>query len=254
MELLKVKNLYFSFPENKFTLKDISFSCQRGKILGFAGPNGAGKSTLIKLLSGLEKFERGEIYLKDKKIFSLRPLERARILRWVGQIEERKIPFKVWDYLIFGTFPHTSFFGKISKKEIGRAEELLEVFSLSGKRERYVEELSGGERKLLQICFALISEPEILLLDEPFAHLDPLHIKTLFSLIKKEKERGVSFIISSHEYHILNFISDYLLLLSDGQMVCCDEKSNIPPSLWEKTFKVPFKKISDENSLIPDIF
>lgn len=254
MEMIKVSNLYFSFPSSGFQIKDISFFCPEGKILGLAGPNGAGKSTLIKLLAGLEKQKKGEILLKDKPLNSYKTLERARILRWVGQIEETKIPYKVLDYILFGTFPKTSFFGKISKKDIDRAEFLLNTFSLFEKKYQYVEKLSGGERKLLQISFALVSNPEILLLDEPFAHLDPLHLKSLFSLIKEEKEKGVCFIISSHEYHILNFVSDFLLLLSRGEKVCFEEKSKISKDLWEKTFDVPFKKIAEENNLIPDIF
>lgn len=254
MEIINIKNLQFSYPESKFELRNISFNLGKGKILGLAGPNGAGKSTLMKLISGIEKKGSGEILIKGKNIETYKTIERARILRWVGQMEEAKIPFKVFDYILFGTFPNTSFFGKVSGKDIERADNLLEIFSLSNKKEQLVEDLSGGERKLLQIAFSFVSNPEILLLDEPFAHLDPLHLKTLFSLIKKEKGKGVSFIISSHEYHILNFISDYLLLLSDGEMICFGEKSNIQPVFWERAFKVPFKKIDGDINLIPDIF
>lgn len=254
MEIINITNLNFSYPENKFELKNISFSLKKGKILGLAGPNGAGKSTLMKIVSGIEKKGSGEILIKGKNIETYKTIERARVLRWVGQMEETKIPFKVFDYLLFGTFPNTSFFGKVSAKDIERANKLLEIFSLLNKKEQLVEDLSGGERKLLQIAFSFVSNPEILLLDEPFAHLDPLHLKALFSLIKKEKEKGKTFIISSHEYHILNFICDYMLLLSDGEMIIFDEKSNIQPVFWEKTFKVPFKKINGDINLIPDIF
>lgn len=254
METVKVKNLFFSYPDNKFSLKDISFSCGEGKIVGLAGPNGAGKSTLLKLIAGLEKPGEGEIFLKERPLFSYKTLERAKILRWVGQAEPSKIPYKVWDFLLFGAFPQTSFFGKTSKKDIEKAMKLLDIFSLTDKKEKYVEELSGGERKLLQIGFSLVSEPEVILLDEPFAHLDPLHLKALFSLIKEEKEKGKVFLISSHEYHILNFICDFLLLISKGEKVCFDEKSRISPFHWEKTFGVPFKKTLEDTNLIPDIF
>lgn len=256
MEILKLSNLNFKYNSlDSFSLKNINFLCEEKKLIGIAGPNGSGKSTILKLISGIEKSSEGSIFLFGKELKKYGSVERAKIIRWVGQMEEIKIPYRVIDYIIFGAFPETSFFGKISGKKIEKAEELLEIFHLKEKKYFDVEKLSGGERKLLQIIFSMISEPKILLLDEPFAHLDPVHLKTLFSLIKKEKENGKSFIISSHEYNTLRFISDYILLLRNGEVVTFDETDKIPLNLWEKTFKIGFSEnIQNKNQIIPDIF
>lgn len=256
MEVIKLSNVNFSYPsKNYFHLKNISFECEQNKLIGLAGPNGSGKSTLLKLISGIEKPISGEITLKGKPINSYKSLERAKILRWVGQLEESKVQFKVFDYLLFGSFPKISFFGKITKKEEKKADELLENFYLIEKKNWEVENLSGGEKKLLQIAFSMISEPEILILDEPFAHLDPVHLKALFSVIKNEKEKGRCFIISSHEYNTLRYISDYLILLSEGKMLAFNEPSKMGTELWEETFKVSFTAEQlNINNIIPDIY
>lgn len=256
MGIIKLSNVNFSYPsKNDFHLKNISFECEENKLIGLAGPNGSGKSTLLKLISGIEKPISGEITLKGKPINSYNSIERAKIMRWVGQSEESKVQFKVFDYLLFGSFPKISFFGKITKREEKKAEELLETFYLIKKKYWEVENLSGGEKKLLQIAFSLISEPEVLILDEPFAHLDPVHLKALFSVIKNEKEKGRCYIISSHEYNTLKYISDYLILLSEGEILTFNEPSKIKKELWEKTFKISFiEEKLNINNLIPDIY
>jgi iron complex transport system ATP-binding protein len=253
MEAIELKNLNFSYPLNSFELKDISFSCDDKKIIGLAGPNGSGKSTLLKLIAGLEKPKNGEIFLKGKKLENYKAIERAKIIRWVGQEEITKNNYKVLEYLLLGGFPNYGFFGRYSKNDLMKAEEILEYFYLKNKKDWLVENLSGGEKKLLKIGFCLISDPKIILLDEPFSHLDPIHLKNLFKIIKKEKEDGKTFIISSHEYNILRAISDYLLLLSEGEKICFDEPQRIDLSLWEKTFKVSFFEKKQEQ-IIPDIF
>lgn len=256
MGMIKLSNVNFSYSsKNYFHLKNISFECQENKLIGLAGPNGSGKSTLLKLISGIEKPISGEITLKGKPINLYNSIERAKILRWVGQLEETKIQYKVLDYLLFGSFPKISFFGKITKRVEKKAEELLETFYLFEKKNWEVEKLSGGEKKLLQIAFSLISEPEVIILDEPFAHLDPVHLKALFSIIKKEKEKGRCFIISSHEYNTLKYISDYLILLSEGEMLTFNEPSKIEKNLWGKAFKIPFiEENLNIRNIIPDIY
>ncbi len=254
MEIIKLNNVNFFYNLNSFEIKGISFSCPEKILIGLAGPNGSGKSTLLKLIAGIEKPKNGAILIKEKNLKEYKAVERAKILRWIGQNEIGKISYKVIEYLYLGTFPLKGYFGRITKEDKERAEYLLDYFYLSKKKDWEVENLSGGERKLLQIAFSLISSPEIMLLDEPFAHLDPIHLKALFNLIKKEKEKGITFIISSHEYNILKTISDYLLLISDGEMVCFDKPSNIKLDLWEKTFKIPFVKKESQDQLFPDIF
>lgn len=257
MEAIKIENLNFFYNEKKaFEIKDISFSLESGKILGILGPNGSGKSTILKLISGIEKPKKGKIFIFGRSIWEYKKIEISKLLRWVGQEEEKKIPYKVFDFLRIGIFPLKGFFKKYGKEDNEKIYEILDIFSLKEKSGWFFEDLSGGEKRLIKIAFALVSNPEIILLDEPFAHLDPSHLKFIFSLIKKEREKGKTFLISSHEYNFLKSISDYLLLLKKGSSVGFYKSNEISKTIFEQVFGVKFLegKIEGKEQIIPDIF
>jgi len=221
--LLCVKNLKKSFG-SKTILSDLSFSIEKGKILGLIGPNGAGKTTAFYLTMGLLKTDAGEVFFKGKNITNLPIHKRAKL--GIGYLAQEPSVFQsltVQQNLscILETLP-------ISKKEQDkRLEELLDELSLKRLRKEKARTLSGGERRRLEITRALITKPSLLLLDEPFANIDPIAIEDLKNLIRHLKEKGISVLITDHNVREIFSIVDDICLLLDKTIAFSGSKEKL---------------------------
>ncbi len=202
-----------------FTIEGISFQLERGQFAGIIGPNGSGKSTLFKGITQELKAQKGSIRLKGEKVDKMSHKERACNIAIVTQkIEAESI--SVYDYVMMGRIPHKhrlNFFESTKDHEI--AEKYMQLTGAWRLRDKMMDELSGGEQQLAGIARALTQEPELLLLDEPTAHLDITHQVQVLNLIQKLNEQlGLTVLMIIHDLNLAAEYCNYLIMLKEGRV------------------------------------
>lgn len=217
--LLDIKHLQKSYG-NKIILQDVSFKIFSGEVLGLLGANGAGKTTAFYLTIGLIKADSGEIIFKGQRVEGLPVHERA--LMGMGYLAQEPSVFRsmsVEDNLlcIMEIAKSTKDLSKREKKR--KLEELLSELHLEAHAKKKASMLSGGERRRLEITRALITEPSLLLLDEPFANIDPLTIDDVKKMILYLKKKGISVLITDHNAKEIFSIVDRSCLLQNGCVI-----------------------------------
>ncbi|MBC8526753.1 MAG: ABC transporter ATP-binding protein, partial [Candidatus Cloacimonetes bacterium] len=169
--MIKIKNLSFKYNKN-LVLKDISLEIDKHDFIGIIGPNAAGKSTLLKCISGFLKSKDGKILIANKLIDDYDKIELAKIISVVVQQPYFEFDFRVKDIVLMGRYPYLKFWQNFSKNDENATDRILGKLELSHLSNRRLSELSGGEFQLVMLARALNQNTEILLLDEPAAHLD----------------------------------------------------------------------------------
>lgn len=205
-------------------VKGVSFDVEQGEIVGLLGPNGAGKTTSFYMITGLVKPNAGRTFLDDEEITGLPMYQRAQ--KGLGYLAQEASVFRklsVEDNIM--SVMELSDLNKAQRKE--RLEMLLDEFSLQHVRKSYGIQLSGGERRRCEIARALAIDPKFILLDEPFAGVDPIAVEDIQHIIAKLKTRNIGIIITDHNVHETLAITDRAYILSDGRIF----KSGTPEEL-----------------------
>ena len=203
---------------------------QRHAITALIGPNGAGKSTFFNLLTGFDKPQHGEWSFNGNSLQSHSPAKVARAgmvrtfqltkaLNRMTVIENMRLGAtgQVGENLFGALLPNL---WKAREVEItAKAEELLQRFKLHEKRNDFAGELSGGQRKLLEMARALMSDPEIVMLDEPMAGVNPALTESLLDHIVQLKDQGVTVLFVEHDMHMVRRISDWVVVMAEGKII-----------------------------------
>ena len=195
---------------------DISLSVEKGEIVGLLGPNGAGKTTTFHIIVGLLTPRTGSVFLGDLELTRLPMYVRAR--KGIGYLSQepsvfRKLTVRENLLVVLETLP-------LSREDReGRIEGFLEELGLTDLAERRADQLSGGETRRLEITRSLAREPEFLLLDEPFAGIDPKAVQDIQEIISSLKSRGIGILITDHNVHETLAITDRSYILSDGKIL-----------------------------------
>ncbi len=197
-------------------LKDVSFEVRKGEILGLIGPNGAGKTTLFNVVNGFYRPSQGEVRFQGGRISGLKPHQickrgMARTFQVVKPLQR----MSVLDNVIASAFLRAG-----NKQQA--AEAALEILAFTGlqqDRDVISKSLPLGKRKRLEIARALATKPELLLLDESFAGLNPSEIEALISIIRDIRERGITIMIIEHHMRVIMSISDRIVVLNYGQKI-----------------------------------
>lgn len=206
---------------DKCVAESVSVTVRRGTITAIAGGNGAGKSTLLKTIARLLPALRGTIYLEGKELSTITLPELAKKLAYVPQEIAGFRDLSVEELVALGRNPHQRWWQwRAEHKDRAAIENAIIVTELDDLREKSVSEISGGERQRTAIAMSLAQEPEILLLDEPTAHLDFKHQKSLMHLLLQLKAQGMTIITCLHD---LNFISQVC-----DQVVCLKKTRQAP--------------------------
>ena len=213
--ILKIENLSKSYGR-KVVLRDISIEARQGESVGLLGPNGAGKTTCFYCITGQIKPNGGHIFLNSQDITNL-PLYRRAQLR-IGYLPQENSVFRglnVEDNIL-------AVLEQIEpdkKKRMKKLDELLTDFSIIGLRKSPATSLSGGERRRVEIARALAMDPRFILLDEPFAGIDPIAVNDIRTLVAQLKERGLGVIITDHNVRETLGITDRSYVLHDGMIL-----------------------------------
>jgi len=206
--------------DGRQVLREVSIDAGFGELVAIVGPNGAGKSTLLKLLAGTIAPWHGSIDLLGRPLADYERRALARIVAVVGQENATAFPFTVLETVLMGRAPHLARFSFESPRDLAVARAALERLGLLGLAGRYVQELSGGERKRVVIARALAQEPKIALLDEPTAFLDMKHVAEIFAILRELcAARRLAVIATLHDLNAAALYADRVLLLKDGAAV-----------------------------------
>ena len=221
---LTVKDLHKSFGR-KNVVKGVDFSMQTGEVLGLLGPNGAGKTTTFYMIVGFYKPTAGDIFLNNQQITKLPMYKRARL--GISYLPQEPSVFKkltveenIWS--ILETRKDLSF-----KEKKQQLEELIEEFSIGRIRKQYAYTLSGGERRRTEIARSLAIEPKFLLLDEPFAGIDPIAVADIKGMIALLAKRGIGILITDHNVRDTLEITDRAIIVSTAQIMIQGSKQEI---------------------------
>jgi branched-chain amino acid transport system permease protein len=228
--ILSAQNLGRTF-EGVHAVHDVSMEFQRGRITGIIGPNGAGKSTTLAMLAGTLRPTSGQIVYRDRDVTSLAAYRRARdgLVRTFQLASEFK-RLTVMENLLTavpdqrgesfrGAVLGRRYWGANEREAINRAEALLERFGLIDLADRYAGELSGGQRRLVEIMRALMAEPEVLLLDEPMAGVHPRLAHEIGMHLVALAESGMTIVMVEHELSIMDEFADPVIVMAEGQVL-----------------------------------
>jgi len=192
-------------------LDGASLRVPRGSIVGFLGPNGAGKTTAMRSVFGLVRLDAGEVRWDD------RPVDRDTRLRFGYMPEERGLYPKMPAGVQLAYFAELHALPR--REALARARAWLERLDLGERFETQVEKLSHGNQQRVQLAAALVHEPELLVLDEPFSGLDPLAVETLGDVLRAEARRGAGVLFSSHQLDLVEDLCDDVAIVSGGRVV-----------------------------------
>jgi iron complex transport system ATP-binding protein len=200
-------------------LRGVSLALGRGEVLALAGPNGAGKTTLFRAVSRVVPLTRGQILCGGRPIGELSRRSLAQAIGVVPQDVAVAFPFSVGEVVLMGRSPHLAPMGFESKRDLALAARAMERVGISALASRSMLELSGGERQLVLLARALAQEPQVLLLDEPTAHLDLRHRIQVLELVRELAADGCGALVVSHDLSLSARAADRLALLRDGRLL-----------------------------------
>lgn len=215
MPLLSCENLVKDYP-GKRAVDGVSFTVNKGEIVGLLGPNGAGKSTSFRMACGLIAPTEGRVILKGVDVTGWPMYQRAR--HGLGYLPQDTSIFSKLS-VEQNLFAVLEFQNLNRQQIIERSRQLLSEFGLYEKRAQRSGSLSGGERRRLEIARALASDPEIILLDEPFTGIDPVTIHSIQDIIRGLRDRGISILLTDHRERETLTITDRSYIICDGQVL-----------------------------------
>lgn len=217
MHALAAENVSFSYSPDATTLRNISVELHTGEFLGLVGPNGSGKTTLLRLLDRIYIPQHGRVTFNDRDITTYSRTELAKRIAFVPQDTGPLFPFTVLELVLMGRAPHSR--GRVFENPTDRelALSMLDLTDVSHLAGQPVTTLSGGERQRVFIARALTQQPQVLLLDEPNAHLDIAHQIEIFDIIRKlNRETGLTVLSVSHDLNLAATYSDRVAMMVCG--------------------------------------
>ncbi len=213
--ILRTENLKKVFKK-RTVVKKLSISISQREIVGLLGPNGAGKTTTFRMVVGILKPQAGSIYLDDKNITHLPMYKRARLgINYLPQEPSifQKMTVEKNIMAILQTMKYT----RRERKQ--RLEELLEELSVAHIRKSMAYTLSGGERRRVEIARALVTNPKFILLDEPFAGIDPITVEDIQNIVHELKNKNLGILITDHNVRETLAITDKAYIIADGEIL-----------------------------------
>lgn len=230
--ILKAENLLKKYKQ-RTVVNNVSFYVEQGEIVGLLGPNGAGKTTSFYMIVGLIKPNEGHVFLEDEDI-TQNPMYR-RAQKGIGYLAQEASVFRklTVEDNIRAVLEMTKL-TKTDQKE--KLEELINEFSLHKVRKNRGDLLSGGERRRTEIARALAASPHFILLDEPFAGVDPIAVEEIQTIVAKLKNRNIGILITDHNVQETLSITDRAYLLAEGKIMLTGTPADIANNEMAKKF------------------
>ncbi|NUO80322.1 LPS export ABC transporter ATP-binding protein [candidate division KSB1 bacterium] len=213
--MLRAESLVKLYSKRR-VVNDVSIAVGQAEIVGLLGPNGAGKTTTFYMITGMIRPTGGKIFLEEDEITTYPMYKRARL--GIGYLSQepsifRRLTVEQNILAILETLPLSS------RERKQRLEELLEDLAISHLAKNYAYTLSGGERRRAEISRALVTKPKFILLDEPFAGVDPIAVEDIQEIVRSLKQKGIGVLITDHNVHETLSITDRAYLLYEGTVL-----------------------------------
>jgi iron complex transport system ATP-binding protein len=251
---IQTRDLSFAYKD-RAVLHAISLSVKNGEMVGILGPNGSGKTTLLKLLSALLRGQ-GEVKLNGRSIETYGRRELSRLFAAVPQESRVNFPYTAAEIVLMGRASYHSPFALEGKNDLEVARASMELTDSLSFADRYLHELSGGEKQRVLIARALAQEPEILLLDEPSAFLDLKHQVQVFELLRRlNRERRLTIVAALHNLNLAALFFPRLVLLREGKIYRDGSPSEVlTEQTIEEVYGIRVRVEQDPASEIPQLF
>ena len=212
--ILKIVSLSKTYNRDVVALSDFNLYLNSGAILGLLGPNGSGKSTLVNILANIVKRDSGEIYMFDRQINENSFYYKSAC----GFVLEKPVYIEKLSILEYLEFAGRMY--KLPQEQFEqRLHELIDIFDLGSKKDLWIENCSKGMKKKISIATALLHNPQLIILDEPFSDLDLIALGQLKEIMKKVKKSGRTILIASHNIQELENVCDDLAIIKEGKVL-----------------------------------
>lgn len=243
---LEARDLTFGYDAKAPVVRDVSLSVERGEVLFLLGHNGSGKTSLLSCLNGVRRADRGEVRLDGDDVYAMPVAARARRIGMIPQLHAPAFAYGVLDVVLMGRAPHLATFAAPGDEDRRIALEALERVGLAGLRDRPYTRLSGGERQLVMVARGLAQRCDVLLMDEPDAHLDPRNqLRVLEAVSSLAREQGLSFVVSSHAPNSALMFADRVLLLKRGRTLAAGSvEATLTEPLLAEAYGMPTEVVS----------
>ena len=241
---IKIRNLKKVYSKRE-VVSDVSMDVKKGEVIGLLGPNGAGKTTSFYMITGMIKASKGSIFIGDKDVTNISMDKRARL--GLGYLAQEPSIFT--DLTVEDNLKLVLEFSSLDKTEQNeRLEYLLDEFSIQHIRKSKAHHLSGGERRRTEIARTLVLNPDFILLDEPFAGIDPIAVEDIQQIIKKLKNDNIGILITDHNVRETLSITDRSYLIFDGAILKSGTSIELAndPEVRDKYLGKNFKLGQDE--------
>jgi len=242
--VLTCKNLSIGYRNQKSAVKEVSkdlnLSLNRRELVCLIGPNGSGKSTLIRTLTGIQPSLQGDVWLQGKKIDEFSPEEKARTLSVVLTTPVQTGYMTAFDIVALGRFPYTNWAGRLNRSDRHIILNALTSVGAANLTNRFIHEMSDGERQKVMIARALAQEPELMVLDEPTAFLDlPHKIETMRILRQVAQKTGKSILLSTHDLNLAIRCADQLWIMNkSGMMISGTPEDLVLSGIFGSAFEI----------------
>ncbi len=237
LEIVRLQNIQVSYGDVP-ALEDVTLSIFQNDFLGIIGPNGGGKSTLLKVLLGLIKPDSGSV-----SVFGKTPEQARRRIGYVSQHPtfDRDFPASVWDVALMGRYGKAGLLHRYSRKDKAAVEKALIRVGMQDYRGKQIGQLSSGQQQRVFVARALVAAPELLLLDEPTASIDPT-MQTEFYELLAELKQDLTIVMVSHDIGAISVYVDKIACLN--RQLYYHGSKEITPEVLEATYKCPVQLIT----------
>ena len=240
--MLEINHLSVNLNSTRI-LNDITFQARKGEILGIIGPNGAGKSTLLRAINGLLPLTHGTIWLDEKSLGAISPLELSKLIASVPQVAQLPAGYSVQDVVLMGRTPYLNWFGQTTLEDEEFARSAMQQTQTIEYTDRMINQLSAGEQQRVLLARALTQSTPVILMDEPTAHLD-LHFQIeLLELIHQlVSSQQLIALLVMHDLNLASRYAHRILLLNHGRSEAFGLPSRVlQPGVLSRVFQLPIK-------------
>jgi iron complex transport system ATP-binding protein len=224
--LIRAREVSFRYGQREI-LRNLDLDVHRGEVLSVLGPNGCGKTTLLRCIAGMLTPNGGSIRMGGDEVHALAPPARARRMGFLFQDHSPAFPFAVSDVVLMGRAPHLGLFGFPGARDSARADAALDRVGLLHLKDRPYTRLSGGERQLVLLARILAQEPEVILLDEPTAHLDVRNQVLTLRMVRALATDGMTMIMTTHDPNHALWLGGRAALMKDGRFMAVGPASDV---------------------------
>lgn len=236
-EIIRTSELHVALG-GKDVLRGLSVRIPDGAMVGLVGPNGSGKTTFLRTIAGLLPY-RGSVVFDDREIIEWPRRDLARRLAFVRQFQSLPFDFSVEELVLLGRTPHKGWLEPYDETDLSRVESSLSDLEVLKFRNRSVQEVSGGELQRVLLAQALVQETDVLLLDEPTAHLDVHHQFSFLAAVRRQTRNRRAIIAVFHDLELAARFADYLIVLNEGKCAMAGAPREVfTPDLLDAVFRM----------------